>query len=319
MRPESEEIELEPADLKAPLQHATKGPQVNTAETQSPLKDAQPLMPLDPHKIMLNPTPPRDNPNVFSPPADKINTVLSAEATTEKTVGDSVPPRKTPVNTDVILPIVIYSVVKANPVQLVSQLLFIERFRSKKVGGEEGYCLINFLAAVEFLEHVDMRALGLGEADRVMRFVSVLALKTCTSDIASLLSTHDLTPIPIADVHNPSSPISVSAGLRGRVEQQVGELTHSATRVFSGVGGVVDSSFTAIRGFLGPSTDPQNAPAHDRASARTGEAIVSALTRPGFGLLRRGTNLPGASKKSDLEESGGQQLLEVPRSVMLSC
>lgn len=55
------------------------------------------------------------------------------------------------VNTDVLLPIIIFSVVKANPVQLVSQLLFIERFRSRRVGGEESYCLINFLAVVEFL------------------------------------------------------------------------------------------------------------------------------------------------------------------------
>lgn len=58
---------------------------------------------------------------------------------------------KTAVNTDVLLPIIIFSVVKANPVQLVSQLLFIQRYRSRHVGGEESFCLINFLAVVEFL------------------------------------------------------------------------------------------------------------------------------------------------------------------------
>jgi hypothetical protein len=57
----------------------------------------------------------------------------------------------TAVNTDVLLPIIIFSVVKTNPVQLVSQLLFIERYRSRRVGGEESFCLINFLAVVEFL------------------------------------------------------------------------------------------------------------------------------------------------------------------------
>jgi len=57
----------------------------------------------------------------------------------------------TSVNTDVLLPIIIFAVVKANPVQLVSQLLFIERYRSRRVGGEESFCLINFLAVVEFL------------------------------------------------------------------------------------------------------------------------------------------------------------------------
>jgi len=60
-------------------------------------------------------------------------------------------PSGTSVNTDVLLPIIIFAVVKANPVQLVSQLLFIERYRSRRVGGEESFCLINFLAVVEFL------------------------------------------------------------------------------------------------------------------------------------------------------------------------
>lgn len=99
------------------------------------------------------------------------------------------PSGETAVNTDVLLPIIIYAVVKTNPVQLVSQLLFIQRYRSRQVGGEESFCLINFLAVVEFLgtiylvnvveiathystfvEHVDMQALGLGDADRVMRY-----------------------------------------------------------------------------------------------------------------------------------------------------
>ena len=177
LKPDSEQVELEPADLKAPLQHVTKGPQVNNTSSQSSLKDTRPRMPLpivDSPKIMSDSTPLRDDPSVFSPQADKV-TVLSEEALTEKSVGASESLRKTPVNTDVILPIIMYSIVKTNPVQLVSQLLFIERFRSKRVGGEESYCLINFLAAVEFLEHVDMRALGLGEADRVMRSVSIVA------------------------------------------------------------------------------------------------------------------------------------------------
>ncbi len=153
-----------------------------------------------------------------------------------------------------------------------------------------------------------------------------MRLKTDNSDITLIYSAHDLTPIPIANVHNSSSPVSVSAGLRGRVGHQVGELTHSATRVISGVGGVVDSSFTAIRGLLGPPTDARNVPTEDDASTGAGEAIVSALTRPGFGLLRRGASLsiagvaaslPGVGKKGDLEETSGRQLLEVPRSVIL--
>lgn len=70
---------------------------------------------------------------------------------------------------DVLLPLIIFSVVKANPPHLVSNLLFIQRFRNQAVGGEESYCLINLLAVAEFLENVDMAGLGLGDSDKVMR------------------------------------------------------------------------------------------------------------------------------------------------------
>jgi len=74
----------------------------------------------------------------------------------------------TPVSGDVLFPIMIFSVVKANPPHLVSNLLFTQRFRNQSVGGEESYCLINMMAVAEFLENVDMAALGL-DSDKVLR------------------------------------------------------------------------------------------------------------------------------------------------------
>ena len=131
-------------------------------------------------------------------------------------------------------------------------------------------------------------------------------------------STHDLTPLPISSANDPTSPVSASARLRGRVEQQVGELTNSATKVISGVGGVVDTSFTVLRGLLTPA-------ASDSPTTMTPDEskFAATITRPGFGLLRRGTgfsiasvaaSLPGASalpKRNGGHE--GQQMLEVPR------
>lgn len=75
---------------------------------------------------------------------------------------------KTPVSSDLLIPILIYSVVKSNPTQLVSHVLYVERYRRHSAaGGEEGFCLINVMAVADFLENVDMVALGLAEADRV--------------------------------------------------------------------------------------------------------------------------------------------------------
>ena len=75
----------------------------------------------------------------------------------------------TPISGDVLLPLLIFSVVKANPSNLVSHLLFTQRFRNNSVGGEEGYCLVNLMAVAEFLENVDLEVLGLGGGDRIIK------------------------------------------------------------------------------------------------------------------------------------------------------
>ena len=82
------------------------------------------------------------------------------------------PKQTTQVSGDILLPLIIFSVVKSNPPQLVSHLLYTQRFRNRSFGGEESYCLINLIAVVEFLENVDLGALGLKDSEKkIMRFV----------------------------------------------------------------------------------------------------------------------------------------------------
>jgi hypothetical protein len=87
----------------------------------------------------------------------------------------SIPSRSsspTPVSGDIILPLMIFAVVKANPSHFVSHLLYTQRFRNQRIGGEESYCLVNLMAVADFLENVDLKALGLGEDEKkVMRLV----------------------------------------------------------------------------------------------------------------------------------------------------
>ena len=81
-------------------------------------------------------------------------------------------PSPTPVSGDIILPLMIFAVVKANPSHFVSHLLYTQRFRNQRIGGEESYCLVNLMAVADFLENVDLKALGLGESEKkVMRLV----------------------------------------------------------------------------------------------------------------------------------------------------
>jgi hypothetical protein len=183
-----------------------------------------------------------------------------------------------------LLPFIIFSIVKANPTELVSHLLYVQRYRMRSsAGGEEGFCLINLLAAVEFLENVDLAALGLGDSARVM-------------------SVADLAPLPLA--HSPfgggvdvASEASLSARLRGRVEQQVGELTDTANKVISGV---FDSSFGALRGLIA-------AAGHENPTGAASPAAVAVQNqapwnyhRAGFGLLRRGSGFSIISVASSL-------------------
>jgi hypothetical protein len=219
----------------------------------------------------------------------------------------------TSVSSDVLLPVMIYAVVKANPSQLVSHLLYVQRFRSRSVGGEESFCLINLLAVVEFLENVDLAVLGLGSSDKVMR--CVLAILIRNSFLIVLSSVADLTPIPLAETvesaastsHHPLDIIAASIKLRGKVNQ-VGEIAGSAAgKVLLGV---MDTSMLALKGLLSSAEVKPDAPNE----------------RPGFGLLRRGSGFSIASVTANLPTVGrstprvapvddipqeGQQLLEV--------
>lgn len=71
---------------------------------------------------------------------------------------------------DLLLPLIIYAIVKSNPARLVSHLLFIQRYRTSNCAtGEANYVTVNITAAVEFLENVDLADLGLSSTDKVMR------------------------------------------------------------------------------------------------------------------------------------------------------
>lgn len=80
-------------------------------------------------------------------------------------------PRGQTSGADLILPIIIFAVVKSNPSQLASQLMYLRRYRSAIcLSGEASYAIVNLTAVVEFLEHVGLAELGLGEdSDKVIR------------------------------------------------------------------------------------------------------------------------------------------------------
>jgi hypothetical protein len=73
---------------------------------------------------------------------------------------------------DEILPTLIYTLITSpQDVNIISNLLFIQRFRAaSKIDGEAAYCLTNLEAAISFLENVDMSTLGVNEPQEDSRW-----------------------------------------------------------------------------------------------------------------------------------------------------
>ena len=112
-------------------------------------------------------------------PDSSSSTLLSDTLASEPSPRKLLDNKPTAVSSDVLLPMLIFSTVKSNPLRLVSNLLYLQRFRHRNAysyplgrvdgegignGGEETFCLINMLAVAEFLENVDLATLGLATA-----------------------------------------------------------------------------------------------------------------------------------------------------------
>ncbi|TBU41003.1 hypothetical protein BD309DRAFT_1043717 [Dichomitus squalens] len=259
--------------------------------------ELQPIAPTE-RSILLVP----DDASLISESSSSRSPILTVSPPPPEPSADTPPgPGPTPVSSDLILPLMIFAVVKANPPHLVSHLLYTQRFRRERAaGGEEGYCLINLMAVAEFLENVDLAALGLGESEKMV------------------ISTAELTPIPISrSGPDGGSPRVAQSSLRGRVEQQVDALAGSANKVLTGV---VDTSFGVLRAFLPGQTLDPNAEAPTPPTDADQNAAPWNIAQPRFGLLRRDTgfsiasiaaSLPGRSKSTQNEEPG-QQMIDVP-------
>ena len=180
VHPDEEEEEEEPDRAVSPPPTVVVSP-----ISDSPVAELQPITDTEKTALLTPDNASGTSDASTNTSASPILTVSPPPEPSSASPSPSPAPTATPVSGDIILPLMIFAVVKANPPHLVSHLLFTQRFRRERAaGGEEGYCLINLMAVAEFLENVDLAALGLGESEKMV-IRCVLAIVLCALSVSA--------------------------------------------------------------------------------------------------------------------------------------
>lgn len=142
---------------------------------------------------------------------------------------------------DLILPILIYCIIRSNPPRLASNLLYIQRYHAEAlIKGEASYCLVNVQAAVAFLENVEPASLNLPSSVHLVT-ASEVELQKQVRYLDGLSPTVEQT-----------NTLPMPTRLRDRVAHDVGELAGMSNRVITGVLG---SSLGAFGRMMGAGTN----------------------------------------------------------------
>ncbi|OCL05973.1 hypothetical protein AOQ84DRAFT_297893 [Glonium stellatum] len=98
----------------------------------------------------------------YRAPRDKVICVLNCC----KVIFGFLRTSQTDQSADSFVPLLIYTVLQANPDHLVSNVQYILRFRNQdKLGGETGYYISSLMGAVHFIENLDRTSLTISDAE----------------------------------------------------------------------------------------------------------------------------------------------------------
>ena len=105
--------------------------------------------------------------NLYKAPRDKLVCILSCcKVINNLLLNASVAANENPPGADEFLPVLIYVTIKANPPQLHSNLLYIQRYRREsRLVGEAAYFFTNMLSAEAFIMNIDGKSLSMDETE----------------------------------------------------------------------------------------------------------------------------------------------------------
>lgn len=105
--------------------------------------------------------------NSYRAPRDKLVCILNCcKVINNLLFNASMASNENPPGADEFLPVLIYVTIKANPPQLHSNLLYIQRYRCQsRLVGEAAYFLTNILSAESFISNIDAKSLSMEESE----------------------------------------------------------------------------------------------------------------------------------------------------------
>lgn len=136
--------------------------------------------------------------NMYRAPRDKLVCILNCCKVINNLL-TSVSAKENPPGADDFLPVLIYVTIKANPPQLHSNLLYIQRFRRQtRLVSEAAYFFTNILSAESFILSIDAQALSMDETEFETNMESARALLSGLSADNNVLG-QNAGPVPGAD------------------------------------------------------------------------------------------------------------------------
>ncbi|CAM9001491.1 unnamed protein product [Rhodiola kirilowii] len=127
--------------------------------------------------------------NMYKSPRDKLACILSCcKVINNILLHASMAFNENPHGADEFLPVLIYVTIKANPPQLHSNLLYIQRYRHQsRLVAESAYYFTNMLSVESFITNIDSKALSMDDTEFEMNMESAralnLGLSADTSDL----------------------------------------------------------------------------------------------------------------------------------------
>ncbi|KAL9249405.1 Vacuolar protein sorting-associated protein 9A-like protein [Drosera capensis] len=133
--------------------------------------------------------------NMHKSPREKLVCILSCcKVITNLLVNASIATNENPPGADVFIPVLIYVTIKANPPQLHSNLLYIQRYRRQtRLVAEADYFFTGMLSAESFISNINAESLSMEESEFEGNMESARAL---ISGLSSYFENNTSTTVP---------------------------------------------------------------------------------------------------------------------------